>query len=100
MAMSNTQKWVGGVLLLGIAVVAVVILTSAKGKDKNPPVTTTTLPPYCDPYKPGYDKDGRPDPFCGKPLPGYLSECDPNHPGYDVYGFADAVNCGFGRIKK
>lgn len=94
------KKPIFWIILLIIALVVVSIFAFGKGKNDKQgeiPPYVNQLPSHCDPYRPGYDKNGYQDPFCGNVPPGYLSECDPDRPGYDIYGFADAINCGFGR---
>lgn len=47
----------------------------------------------CDPSRPGYEKDGTPNPNCGKDYTGCeLGKCDPNRSGYDECGFP-TINC-------
>lgn len=93
--MTTTQKWVIGILVL-VLVAGVVVAVSAMGKgDKTPVVIPPGLPSHCNPNRPGYDKNGYQDPFCGDAGVPYSSECDLNKPGYDMNGFPD-VKCGFG----
>ena|ERR1051326_5574014 len=48
----------------------------------------------CDPNRKGYEKDGTPNPNCGKDYTGCtVGKCDPKRPGFDECGFLD-VNCG------
>jgi|SRR3990167_10911473 len=47
----------------------------------------------CDPNRPGYDKDGTPNPNCGKSYAGCTAgKCDPARPGFDECGFLNS-NC-------
>lgn len=114
--LNNKWFWI----ILVVAIIIVIIIYFATNKTGYFFSSGSEFPAYCDPNKPGFDQDGRPDPFCGvaKPdegspctlkwgVPGtisngvctplYKAECDPYNPGFDVNGFP-RTDCGFGRV--
>lgn len=99
--MTTKEKWIAGILVTVLIIVSVAAVLAETGKNKTNANTDPgqTLPAHCNPLKPGYDKNGYPDPFCGEAATPYSSPCDKNKPGYDMNGFPNP-DCGFGRMPK
>lgn len=109
--MTTREKWIIGISLIILIVVSVVAFGNPKVKsfiNSNPNQADidaltamlghvpTGAELNCDANRPGYDKDGNIDGFCGNAPPPYSAPCDPYKPGFDINGFLN-IECGAGR---